>query len=164
MARAMESRALLVDVSVAMGDDLAIAKRALLAMAQQKMIQVPPLQRCVCATTRRHSLRAMPPRVTEAPQRPSPACVDPITRRALSGAAAVERARGACGGSHRAAISRLCSPAPVPLEQMPTKSRMGLVMMGSTGVRAAAVRRRSFSPAAHRRFALVCVACVKAAR
>eukprot|EP00802_Teleaulax_amphioxeia_P005717 Tamp_05721.p1 GENE.Tamp_05721~~Tamp_05721.p1 ORF type:complete len:320 (-),score=70.60 Tamp_05721:1934-2857(-) len=41
MARAMESRALLVDVSEAMGSDLQVAKKALLAMAQQKMIHMP---------------------------------------------------------------------------------------------------------------------------
>jgi hypothetical protein len=43
---------------------------------------------------------------------PRPHCVGPITRRALSGAAAAERARGACGLRLRAAISRLRSPAP----------------------------------------------------
>ena len=162
MARAMESRALLVDVSVAMGDDLAIAKRALLAMVQQKIIQVPSLRRCA---TRRHARRAMTPRRRARRRHSAPrphACA--LSPAALCGAAAAERARGACAGRRRAAISRLRSPAPVPLEQMPTKSRMGLVMMGSTGVRAAAVRRRSFSPAAHRRVALVCVACAKAAR
>ena len=57
MARAMESRALLVDVSVAMGSDLLIAKQALLAMAQQKMIQVPPRR----PSPARHARRGAPP-------------------------------------------------------------------------------------------------------
>jgi hypothetical protein len=40
MARAMETRLVLVDVSQAMGQDLEVAKKALVSMAQQKMIQV----------------------------------------------------------------------------------------------------------------------------
>jgi hypothetical protein len=79
MARAMESRALLVDVSVAMGDDLEITKRALLAMAQQKMIQVPSLLR-LCRHPQAcppRDARRVRPQGTEAPRRPSPALRGP---------------------------------------------------------------------------------------
>jgi hypothetical protein len=59
----MESRALLVDVSEAMGSDLQVAKKVLLAMARQKMFHVcdPPPRGAARSAKRQAPLFPPPP-------------------------------------------------------------------------------------------------------
>jgi len=105
MSRAMETRVLVVDVSQAMGADLAVAKRSLMSLAQKKIIEVP----CCSPSAARERLRS----------HLCAALLLPVPRR-------------------RRRPASLPCPAVVwlmrmPSEQMGSKTKMGLVMIGTTG-------------------------------
>lgn len=102
---------LAVDVSQAMGADLAIAKRALMSLAQQKIIEVrPPPNPLLLAPWRVRTVHKR----AQKPFRSEPPFLDP-----------------------RPCPPRLTTPCKwlirLPPEQMGSKTKMGLVLMGSTG-------------------------------
>ena len=106
---------LAVDVSQAMGSDLAIAKRALMSLAQQKIIEVRP-----------------PPD----PLRLAPRRVRTVHKRAqnlsLSGLSRPFPDPRPCPCPPR--LTPPCNwLTQLPPEQMGSKTKMGLVLVGSTG-------------------------------
>jgi len=135
-ARAMETRVLLVDISASMGAvDLNIAKTALMSLVQQKMIQVSPhrlLLRCAKNWARGQVQRKSSSELNYARCRRSErSCAWCLSHYVSCGR--YSHLSATCVPHFAPACDKFAGCERCSIVQMPTKTKMGLVMMGSNG-------------------------------